>query len=135
MSAQSGSEMLLKMKASDGAFTTVAGLRTKTLRLNARPVDVTDTESRGWKELLPGAGIRTAEVSGAGVFRDSDADGLIRTAFFEQSVQDCQFIIPGFGRIEGAFLVTGLNYAGAYNGEAQFDLSLASAGVPSFVAL
>ncbi len=135
MSAQRGSEMLLKIKTDTGAFTTVAGLRTKTLRLNARPVDVTDTASQGWKELLPGAGIRTAELSGTGVFRDAASDALIRTAFFDQSAQDCQFIIPGFGRIEGAFLVTGLNYAGAYNGEAQFELSLASAAVPEFVAL
>ena len=134
MSAQRGSQMLLKIN--DGAgYVTVAGLRTKTLRLNARPVDVTDTASQGWKELLPGAGIRTAEISGTGVFRDAGSDALIRTAFFDQSVQDCQFIIPDFGTVTGPFLVTGLSYAGAYNGEAQFELSLASAGVPEFAPL
>lgn len=135
MSAQRGSEMLLKIKTAEGIFATVAGLRTKTLRLNARPVDVTDTASQGWKELLPGAGIRTAEISGTGIFRDAASDALVRTAFFEQSSMVCQFIIPEFGRIEGAFLITGLNYAGAYNGEAQFELTLASAAMPSFVAL
>jgi len=135
MSAQRGSEMLLKLKNAAGAYVTVAGLRTKTLRLNARPVDVTDTASQGWKELLPGAGIRTAEVSGTGVFRDSESDALIRAAFFEQSAQACRFIIPGLGMIEGVFLITGLNYAGAYQGEAQFELSLMSAGVPEFAAL
>ena len=135
MSAQRGSEMLLKIKTHEGDYVTVAGLRTKTLRLNARPVDVTDTASQGWKELLPGAGIRTAEISGTGVFRDASSDALIRSAFFDQSAQDCRFIIPGFGQIEGTFLITGLNYAGAYNGEAQFELSLASASVPVFIPL
>ena len=81
MSAQRGSEMLLKIKTGEGDYVTVAGLRTKTLRLNARPVDVTDTASQGWKELLPGAGIRTAEISGTGVFRDAVSDTLIRSAF------------------------------------------------------
>lgn len=134
MSAQRGSQMLLKIK--DGAgYATVAGLRTKTLRLNARPVDVTDTSSQGWKELLPGAGIRTAEISGTGVFRDAGSDALIRAAFFEQAAQDCQFVIPDFGTVTGAFLVTGLSYAGSYNGEAQFELSLSSAGVPEFAPL
>jgi TP901-1 family phage major tail protein len=135
MSAQRGSEMLLKIKTGEGDYVTVAGLRTKTLRLNARPVDVTDTASQGWKELLPGAGIRTAEVSGTGVFRDAVSDTLIRSAFFAQSAQDCRFIIPSFGQIDGVFLITGLNYAGAYNGEAQFELSLASAAVPEFTTL
>ena len=135
MSAQRGGDMLLKIKNDAGDYVTVAGLRTKTLRLNARPVDVTDTASQGWKELLPGAGMRTAEISGTGVFRDAGSDVLIRTAFFEQSAQDCRFIIPSFGMIDGSFLITGLNYAGSYNGEAQFELSLASAGVPVFTAL
>lgn len=135
MSAQQGSEMLLKIKNETGTYVTVAGLRTKTLRLNARPVDVTDMASLGWKELLPGAGIRTAEISGTGVFRDAASDTRIRAAFFEQSAEDCRFIIPSFGSIEGRFLMTGLNYAGAYNGEAQFELTLSSAGVPAFAAL
>jgi len=73
MSAQRGGDMLLKIKNNAGDYVTVAGLRTKTLRLNARPVDVTDTASEGWKELLPGAGMRTAEISGNGVFRDARA--------------------------------------------------------------
>lgn len=135
MSAQRGSDMLLKIKNEGGSFVTVAGLRTKTLRLNARPVDVTDTSSAGWKELLPGAGTRVAEVSGTGVFRDAESDALIRAAFFAQSAQACRFIIPGFGMMEGDFLITGLNYAGSYNGEAQFEISLASAGVAEFTAL
>jgi len=97
MSAQRGGDMLLKIKDVAGNYVTVAGLRTKTLRLNARPVDVTDTASQGWKELLPGAGIRMADISGTGVFRDAASDARIRSAFFDQSAQDCRFIIPAFG--------------------------------------
>jgi TP901-1 family phage major tail protein len=133
MSAQQGSQMLLKIER-EGVFTTVAGLRTKSLRLNAKPVDVTDTGSGGWKELLPGAGIRTAEISGTGVFRDAASDASVREAFFAQSARTCQFVIPDFGTITGAFHITSLSYAGSYNGEAQFELTLSSAGVPVFVA-
>ena len=135
MSAQRGSHMLLKIMADSGSYATVAGLRTKSLRFNARPVDITDMGSDGWKELLPGAGIRTAEITGSGVFRDAASDALIRTAFFAQSAEDCEIIIPDFGKVTGGFMVTSLTYSGTFNGEAQFEISLQSAGLPEFTAL
>jgi len=69
------------------------------------------------------------------VFRDAESDARIRGAFFDQSAQACRFVIPSFGVIDGDFLITGLNYAGSYNGEAQFEVSLMSAAVPEFTAL
>ena len=136
MSAQRGSDMLLKIKNPAGDYVTIAGIRSKSLRFNARPVDVTDTASQGgWKELLPGAGIRSAEISGSGVFRDASSDALARESFFNQSAQIYQFIIPDFGRIDGEFIISQLSYSGSYQGEASFDLSLVSAGHVTFVAL
>lgn len=135
MAAQNGRNMLVKIKNSEGEFVTLAGLRTKTFRLNARTVDITDSDSAmGWKELLPGAGVKSAEISGAGIFRDTASDALARTTFFEQSAQDYQFIIPDFGVIEGKFLLTTLSYSGTYQGEANYELTLMSAGAPSFSA-
>ncbi len=136
MAAQNGRDMLVKIKDGSGNFITLAGLRAKTFRLNARAVDITDSDSaQGWKELLPGGGVKSAEISGSGIFRDSASDALARTAFFEQSVQDYQFIIPDFGVVEGPFLLTTLSYAGSYQGEASYELTLMSAGAPSFSAI
>ena len=136
MAAQNGRDMLVKIKTDTGEFVTLAGLRTKAFRLNARAVDVTDSGSvQGWKELLPGAGVKSAEISGAGVFRDMASDALARTAFFEQSVETYHFIIPDFGVVEGPFLVASLSYAGSYQGEASYELTLISAGVPTFSAI
>lgn len=135
MSAKAGRDMLLKFKSEAGAFVTIAGLRAKTLRFNARTVDVTDSGSlEAWRELLPGAGVKSAEISGAGVFRDQPSDALARESFFTQAAQDCQIIMPGFGIIEGPFLITSLTYAGTYQGEASFEMSLVSAGALSFTA-
>jgi len=133
MAAQNGRDMLVKIKNDTGEFITLAGLRSKAFRLNAQAVDITNTDSaQGWKELLPGAGVKSAEISGAGVFRDTESDALARTAFFEQSVEIYRFVIPDFGVVEGPFLLTSLSYAGSYKGEASYELSLMSAGVPSF---
>ena len=76
-----------------------------------------------------------AESGWAGVFRDAESDALARTAFFEQSVETYRFILPDFGIIEGPFLLTSLSYAGTYQGEATYELTLMSAGAPSFSAL
>ena len=42
MSAQRGKDILLKIEGAPGVFTTVAGLRARTISLNARTVDATD---------------------------------------------------------------------------------------------
>lgn len=127
MSALSGRDLLLKINT-DGQFTTCAGLRTKSFTLNARPIDVTDTGSGGWRDLLPGAGLRSAEIAGAGIFRDAQSDSQIRSAFFEQSALLCAFHMPGFGVLKGEFLVTRLRYLGSYDGAASYELAFQSGG-------
>ncbi len=73
MTAQKGKDLLLKIGDGLGAFITVAGLRTRRIALNADTVDVTDAESAGrWRELLGGAGVRRASVSGTGIFKDAN---------------------------------------------------------------
>lgn len=103
MALQKGRDMLLKI-ADGAAFITVAGLRARTISLNARTVDVTDSESAGgWRELLSGAGVKALSVSGSGVFRDAASDALMREAFFAQSQKTWQLIVPDFGRFEDHF--------------------------------
>ena len=138
MGAQRGKDLLLKI--GDGGapetFVTVAGLRARTVSLNARTVDVTDGDSAGrWRELLAGAGVRSAAVSGQGVFRDAASDALIREVIFSQAARSWRLIVPDFGTLEGPFLVSALEYAGEHEGEASFALSLASAGEIGFSAL
>ncbi|HFB54379.1 MAG TPA: phage major tail protein, TP901-1 family [Hellea balneolensis] len=136
MAAQRGRDMLIKIKDAQEAFITVAGLRTKNLKFNAKPIDITHSESEdAWRELLPGGGIKSVEISGAGVFCDKASDELVRAGFFAQSTDIYQLIIPDFGVIEGEFLISNLNYAGSYEGEASYDLTLNSAGKTTFTPL
>ena len=135
MTAQKGRDLLVKIHNGSG-FVTLGGLRTKTLNLNARLVDITNSDSiDAWRELLPGAGVKSITVSGAGIFRDGASDALARENFFAQSAAEYQLIIPDFGTLTGAFLISELSYAGRYEGEATYDISLASAGAISFAAL
>ncbi len=137
MVAQNGKDLLIKLDLTGGGtFTTIAGLRATRISFNAETVDVTSLESQGgWRELLGGAGVRSAAVSGSGVFVDSNTDDRARQIFFSGTVEAFQVIIPDFGIVEGPFQITSIEYAGTYNGEATYELSLASAGVLTFTAI
>jgi TP901-1 family phage major tail protein len=136
MTVQNGKDLLVKVDMTGtGTFETVAGLRATRVSFNAESVDVTSLESAGgWRELLAGAGVKTAAISGAGIFRDANSDERMRQVFFDGEVPDFQVVIPDFGTVEGPFQVSGIEYAGNFDGEATYELSLASAGELTFVA-
>ena len=114
----------------------MAGLRARQIALNTETVDVTNADSAGrWRELLEGAGVRRAAISGAGVFRDQSSDLRLRQLFFDGMIETFQVVVPDFGTIEGPFQITALEYRGDHAGEVTFDMSLDAAGALAFSAL
>lgn len=137
MAVQNGKDLLVKIDLTGGGnFQTVAGLRATRISFNAESVDVTSLESAGgWRELLGGAGVKSAAISGSGIFRDEASDERARQIFFDGETPPFQVVIPDFGTVEGPFQVTAIEYAGSHDGEATYELALASAGVLSFTAI
>lgn len=137
MVAQNGKDLLVKVDMTGGGqFETLAGLRATRISFNAESVDVTSLESQGgWRELLSGAGVKSASISGSGIFKDSTTDERARQIFFDGTTPAFQIIIPDFGTVEGAFMVTSIEYAGTHDGEATYELALSSAGALTFTAL
>ncbi|WP_370161605.1 phage major tail protein, TP901-1 family [Limimaricola soesokkakensis] len=135
MAAQNGRDLLLKIDMTgDGLFETMAGLRATRLTLNAQSVDITHLGSEGWRELLGGAGMRSAAVAGSGVFRDASTDARARAIFFAGETPDFQLVIPDFGTMTGPFQIASIDYAGNHDGEASFEIALVSAGPLAFEA-
>ncbi len=136
MTAQKGKDLLLKVDADgSGSFTTVAGLRARSLAFNAASVDITDQESAGrWRELLEGAGLKTARITGSGIFKDAASDETLRSYFFNGTIRSWRVIVPDFGTVEGPFQIASLEYGGQHDGEVTFDLGLESAGALAFTA-
>ena len=134
MGAQKGKDLLLKLDFNqDAAFETVAGMRSRRIAFNAEAIDITNADSAGrWRELLEGAGVRRAAISGAGVFKDTGSDASVRELFFDGAIRTWQVIVPDFGTISGPFQVMGLEYAGEHDGEVSYEMSLESAGQLSF---
>ncbi len=137
MAVQNGKDLLVKMDMTGaGNFETIAGLRATRLSFNAQTVDVTSLNSQGgWRELLAGAGVKAASVSGSGVFRDAATDERARAVFFNGEIPVFQVVVPDFGIMEGPFQISGIEYAGSYNGEATYELTLVSAGVVAFTPM
>lgn len=135
MAAQKGKDLLIRI-AEGAGFTAVAGLRARQIAFNAETVDITSAESAGrWRELLAGAGVRRASISGSGVFRDEASDARLRQVFFDGTIETYQIVVPSFGTITGSFQVTSLEYRGDHAGEVTFDIALDSAGSLTFVSL
>ena len=137
MAVQNGIDLLVKVDMDgNGVFETFAGLRATRLSFNAAQVDVTSLESAGgWRELLAGGGVKSAAISGSGVFRDAATDARARQIFFDGATPGFQVVIPDFGIVEGAFQITGIDYAGNHDGEASYEISMASAGALMFSAI
>jgi TP901-1 family phage major tail protein len=137
MPAQKGKDLLLKLDSTGaGVFVTVAGLRARSISLNTETVDITHAESAGqWRELLAGAGAKSARVTGAGIFKDAASDALVRQYVFDGTIRAWQIVVPDFGTITGPFQITNLEFSGRHDAEVAFDLSLDSAGELTFAAI
>jgi len=135
MAGQKGRDILLKISDGAGGWVTLAGIRASRIQLSAALVDATSADSpEAWRELLAGAGAKTAKVTGRGVFKDAASDARMRAVFFAGEAPDWQFILPDFGTLEGAFQVSELSWSGEHDGEAEFSVTLESAGLVTFEA-
>ncbi len=136
MAAQKGKDLLLKLDTNGtGTFVTVAGLRSRSISFNAETVDVTHAESVDeWRELLSGAGVKSARIAGAGIFKDAASDATIRAYVFDGTIREWQVVIPNFGTVEGLFQISSLELSGRHDGEVAFEMTLDSAGALTFTA-
>ncbi len=111
-------------------------MRSRRIAFNAEAIDITNADSAGrWRELLEGAGVRRAGISGSGIFKDAGSDASVRELFFDGAIRTWQIVVPDFGAVSGPFQVTGLEYAGEHDGEVAYEIALESAGALNFAAL
>lgn len=130
MTAQRGQDVLVQIDMTGSEeYRTIAGLRASKIAFNAQTVNVTHMSSPGrWRELIEQAGIRSATLNGSGVFVDDETDAKIQQVFFAGTIPNMRMRLPDFGDITGKFQITSMEFAGNYDGEANYDFSFASAG-------
>lgn len=141
MAKQKGRLMLIKI--GDGAasevFTTLCGLRSKTLTVNNSEYDVTTVDCADpggalWTEVM--GGIKRVQVSGNGYFKDEASEVRMNTvAMAADPICNFQIIVPEFGTFSGAFFIGTVEYGGEQEDGVTYSLALASTGAVTFTAL
>tara|TARA_B100000242_G_scaffold43225_1_gene25723 strand:- start:698 stop:1102 length:405 start_codon:yes stop_codon:yes gene_type:complete len=133
MAAQRGKALLLKVDIS-GTMTTIGGMRSTSMTLNDEAVDITNKDSGSQRELLPAGGILSMSITASGVFTDSTAEQTLRSAYGTSTFKSYNVIVPDLGTYAGTFMIASLEYAGEYNGEATYSVTLESSGAVTFTA-
>jgi TP901-1 family phage major tail protein len=118
-----------------GAYQTIASVRTKSLKIANEAVDVTDSDSSNqWRELLAGAGVKSMEISFAGLFDDGVYINQVNTLMLAGTIRNWRISHPSLGNYTGLFQISGFELAGEYNGALEFTATLESAGEVIFTA-
>ena len=119
----------------DDVYSVIGGIRSKTFTINAEAIDITNADSCEWREILDSAGLRTMSLSGSGVFENGLIISNLRTAILANTLTDFEMIIDSDGdKFSGSFKITSLEYAGEYNAEATYSISMESSGTISYTA-
>lgn len=130
MSVERGSSFLLKLGSENELerFTPVAGMTATKLAIAGEAVPVTNGASGGWRVLLDGAGVRSASVQATGIFLGSAAEIRMRTLALQGRIAPYLLTFESGEQMSGRFLVIKLEYAGDYDGERTYHMTLESSG-------
>lgn len=133
--AKKGNLFLLKLAATFNGttYTTVAALRATSLTLNKAVVDITNKDSAGWTEALPGGGVKSAAISASGIYTDADSQKLMITAFNATTHWNAQIEDEAGNTFTGAWNIDSLAFGGDHNVEQTFEISMSSSGEVAFV--
>lgn len=134
MPSQNGRALLLKI--GDGntpqTFTTIGAARTTSMDLSNQPQDATCLDSAGLQALAADAGVQSLRLSLDGLFKDSAAEELLRTAAFERTSSSYQIFFPNGDTYEASFVVQDYQRKGAYDGLETFSVTLLRDGEGSY---
>lgn len=127
---------LLLIKASDGAsppsYSTVMGVRSRTVTINNEQTDITDSDNAPWRALLEDAGLRSITINASGVYKDDTAGQDVFDYAMTGAVQSYLIQFPNGDLLEGEFQVGSYEGGGEHTAEQTFSIVLESAATPAF---
>lgn len=136
MAAQAARLMALYLDTTGaGAYSAIAGMRSKSIKLDSEYVDVTNADSVSqWREGLANAGVKSMEMTGAGVFLDDTPQATMISVALLNTIRNWRITHPNLGTFQGPFYVSAFEFSGDYNGAVQFSITLMSSGEVTFAA-
>lgn len=130
MPAERGRKIAIQIGdgTSPGNFTTVGGIRSKSISLNNEAVDITDDDSAPWRALLEDAGIRSVSISGSGIWKGGAIIEDLEDAVMDGTHREARLIFENGDYFQGHFQITSMETGGEHNAERTFSISLESSG-------
>ena len=126
MAASIGRETVLTVDSA-----AVAGIRTKSINGTKEPIDVTDDDSSGYRELLAESGTQSLEVSVAGITKDR----VLREAFHgAEAFSSLAFTYANGDTLTGSFKLTAYNEGNEFNDAQTFEATFMSTGQWTYTA-
>ena len=117
-------------------FRTMGGLRSSSVSIENEAIDITNTESSQWKEILDAAGIKGVSISGDGVFKDEIMFKKARISILAGTLKNFRVLVNTAGDyFGGSFKITSLELSGEYNAESTYSMSMESSGAVSYTEL
>jgi len=110
-------------------YRTLGGLRSASFSFSSEAVDITNVDSNEWKSMLDNAGVRSASVSGSGVYTSEAVFTEFRTDFLSNALT-CILLLDAKTKelYEGCFKISELEISGSYDAEGEYSMSAESAG-------
>lgn len=110
-------------------FKNVGGIRGKSVSLSSEGIDITNQDSDQWQTMLDGAGIRSSEISGDGVYTNETMAKALEDDFLANALTCLAIVEAKSGRVYvGCYKVTSLEIGGSYDGEGTMSVSASSSG-------
>lgn len=136
MAGQTGLTWALSVRtAATPTYTAIAGLRTRSFKINNNPVDVTTAESSGrWRELLGDTGTVELEIDANGLYQKDAPGHLLPSLVVSGASTIFQLVSASTSAgitIVGSFVVSEYEASATYNEAATFTVKLLSTGAPT----
>jgi predicted secreted protein len=122
----------------DWDSTTLVGIRTRGLSIAAEPVDVTTDDDDGERTILPDPGVRSAEISVAGITSDEVLIGEILSGVTGRTLSSATVNLPSNLATPGTVVfdafISAFEITGEHDGAVEFTATLMSAGPIAYTA-
>lgn len=137
MTAQKGRLFGIEIDNGSGTFILIGAAKSVEIAINNEPVDITNNDSEGIRELLGDAGTQSVSVTISGVYLDADANGQRRleALAFNREIVAFKIIQPGTvtgGKYGGNFMVASLTKKGESAASMSYEAKLESSGEVTF---
>jgi TP901-1 family phage major tail protein len=132
MTAVVGRKVIVRSGETAGSVTPIAAGRTKSLTINAEPIDITSDDDSGVRTLLEtDAGQTSVDMSFEGITKN---DNFISAIISGNYVDHYEIEIEGIGTLTGKFFLASVAINAAYNEATTFSAEFQSTGAIAYAS-